>query len=634
MERRTFLRLGLGGAALVAAPPMFRRDPGWAQPAPGPFGHGIAAGDPLADRVILWTRVTPSADATPGSGLGAPTEVGWEVAADEGFTQVVARGTTTTDPARDHTVKVDAAGLQPLTTYLYRFTALGVTSPVGRARTAPAVGAAVDQLRFGVVSCSNWEGGYFSAYRHVAERDDLDWVLHLGDYVYEYGVGGYGPGSTFGRVHDPAHEMVSLEDYRRRHALYKTDPDLQHLHARYTVIATIDDHEVTDNSWADGAVNHQPATEGDYHARRAAAFRAYFEWMPIRVTGPAEEPERVWRRLAFGNLADLFMLDERTYRSQQLEGLAGDLFLIDGERDAPGRTMLGDEQKSFLVGGLRQSEATWKLLGNGVMFAPLALVDLPDVLGDLLLSLQLPAGVPVALNSDQWDGYRFEQRALTDVFAEVGGVVVLTGDIHSSWATEIPVDPGLYLPAVGGGSAGVEFVTPAVTSDSFSAAIAGLGLPSPDQIVQLLPLALRTSAPWFQYLEATRHGFGVFEVTPGHVQYDWHFISDRTDPNAGEAFATAYRSGVGTNRLTVAPQLFGRTVPGPALPGGTTTTAAAAGDTGTGTDGTGGTDRTRSLGTLPTTGVGSAVPTAIAAGAAALAVAASAAGRRLREEHR
>lgn len=633
MERRAFLRLGLGGAALAAAPPLFRRDPSWAQPAPGPFGHGVASGDPMPDRVILWTRVTPSPDATPGSGRGEPTEVGWEVAADEAFTQIVARGSTVTDPASDHTVKVDATGLQPLTTYLYRFTALGATSPVGRARTAPADGAPVDRLRFGVVSCSNWEGGYFSAYRHLADRDDLDWVLHLGDYVYEYETGGYGPGPGIGRRHDPEHEMVSLEDYRRRHALYKTDPDLRRLHTRYTFITTIDDHEVCDNAWAGGGVNHQPAGEGDFRLRRAAALQAYFEWMPIRVTGGAEEPTRVWRRLSFGGLADLFMLDERTYRSQQLAGLVGDLLLIDDARHSPDRTLLGDDQRAFLVDGLRGSQATWKLLGNGVMFSPLVFVDLPDLVGDLLAPLQLPAGVPVALNSDQWDGYRHEQRLLTEVFSEVGGVVVLTGDIHSSWAAEIPVDAGRYLPGLRGGSAGIEFVTPAVTSDSLSASFEDVGLPA--ELAGAFPTVVGLAAPWFHYLDAVRQGYGVFEVAPTHVQYDWHYISDRTDPNATQAFARAFRSEAGTNRLRAVGELTERTVPGPrlpvdggagdAVPPGEPLAAAGAGPEASGTGAAGGAGAPA---TLPATG-GTALPTAVAAGAAALAVAASVAGRRL-----
>ncbi|HEY1118928.1 MAG TPA: alkaline phosphatase D family protein, partial [Acidimicrobiales bacterium] len=455
MDRRSFLRIGAGGVAAVASQPLFVRDAAASAPAPGPFGHGVASGDPLGDRVVLWTRVTPSADATPGSGLGAPTTVRWEVALDPAFASVVRSGQVQTAAASDHTVKVDVDGLGPSTDHWYRFHALGATSPVGRTRTAPGPDEDVDLLRIGLATCSNWEGGYFSPYRHLAERDDLDLVLHLGDYLYEYGKGGYGPGSSYGRSHDPVHEMVSLEDYRRRHALYKTDPDLLRLHQRYAVVATIDDHEVTDNSWADGAVNHQPG-EGAYAARRARAMQAYFEWMPIRATGGPGEPTRVYRGASLGRLADLFVLDQRTYRSEQPQGLSKDLVVVTPEPTQAGRTMLGEAQREWLLEGIEASEATWKLVVNPVMFSPLVVADLPDLprVTEVLLALLALPGVslPLVLNGDQWDGYQVEQAQLRAAYDAAGGVVLLTGDIHSSFAAEVPADPGTYLPGVGGPS--------------------------------------------------------------------------------------------------------------------------------------------------------------------------------------
>lgn len=548
MARRTFLRLGLGGAALVVAHPLLVRDPAQAQPAPGAFGHGVASGDPLPDGLIIWTRVTPDGTATPGSGLGAATPVTWEVARDEAFTDLLATGSVTTAAASDHTVKVDVGGLPPGTEVWYRFRALGETSPLGRGRTAPADGAAVSSLRMGVVSCSNYEGGYFSAYRHLAARDDLDLVLHLGDYLYEYGNGGYGDGPGIDRAHDPAHEMVTLEDYRRRHALYKTDPDLAALHRRYAMVTTIDDHEVTNNAWVDGAENHQ-AGEGDYVARRAVAMQAYREWMPIRPSGVQGDPAQVYRRLSFGALADLFMLDERSHRSEQVAGLAGDLFVTSPAVREPDRTMLGAAQRTWLEDGLEASTARWKVLGNPVMFAPLVLVDLPDlpVVGDALAQVLAAAqlSLPLVINGDQWDGYAVEQAALRDRFADVGGVVILTGDIHSSWAAEIPSDPGSYLLT---GSTAVEFVTPAVTSDSFSAAL-GAGDPAAEVLSTLLPVLVSAVGPWIKYLDAVQHGFGVFEVTDEAAQYDWHYISDRLDPDATLVAGASWRSFAGTNRL-------------------------------------------------------------------------------------
>jgi alkaline phosphatase D len=577
MERRTFLRLGLGGAALVATQPILGRDPALAQPAPGPFGHGVASGDPLPDGVVIWTRITPSVDATPGSGLGAPTAVTWAVATDEAFTEVVATGSVTTDPASDHTVKVDVDGLAAATEHHYRFTALGATSPVGRTRTAPATGSDAQVLRFGVASCSNYEGGFFSAYRHLADRDDLDAVLHLGDYLYEYGVGTYGSGGPE-RVHDPATEILSLSDYRRRHALHKTDPDLARLHQRYAFVTTIDDHEVTNDAHAAGAENHDPATEGDYLERRAAAMQAYFEWMPIRATGGAAEPTRIYRQLGFGGLAEIFMLDERTYRSPQPEGISEALFVTSGEPAEDGRTMLGADQGAFLDDGLRASTARWKLIGNGVMFAPLVLADLTDLGGaadqvaTLLDGLGVPLGAPIVVNGDQWDGYQDEQRSVGSLYGEVGGVVILTGDIHSSWAAEIPADPGSYLPVAGGETVAVEFVTPAVTSDGFSQSV-GDALPGAEGLGTLLPAVVTTAGPWFKYLEPDQQGYGVFEVTAEHAQYDWHFISDRLDPQATSTFAAAYETLSGTNKLRQAAQLGPRAdqsplvvVPAPAAP--------------------------------------------------------------------
>src|SRR3546814_826063 len=432
---------------------------------------------------------------------------------------------------------------------------LPISSPVGRTRTAPASRAAVDRLRMGVVSCSNYEDGHFSAYRHLAERDDLDLIVHLGDYLYE---GGLGAGRDIGRGHDPSHEIVTLEDYRRRHALHKTDPDLLTLHQRYPFVTTIDDHEVTNNTWTGGAGNHQ-ANEGDYSARRAASMQAYFEWMPIRPAGSVEDPHRIHRTLSFGSLADLVMLDERTHRSRQVEGPFGDILVSDPAVGDPGRTMLGTDQRAWLDDELDRSHTTWRVIGSSVMFAPLVLADLPDVPGltPVLQDALAGAGLtlPLVINADQWDGYRSEQEMVRDRFGEAGGVVILTGDIHSSWAAEIPADPGTYLPAVGGPTVAVEFVTPAVTSDSFSSIISGVGIPGGEALGGLLPVLVETAAPWFKYLDAERQGFGVFEVTPEAAQYDWFYVSDRRDPKATAIAGPSWRSPSGTNRLEAAAPL-------------------------------------------------------------------------------
>lgn len=617
VDRRRFVQLFLGGAATAAAAPAFVRDPAHAQAAPGPFGHGVASGDPLPDGVVIWTRVTPSAEATPGSGLGQPVAVRWAVGSDDALSDVVASGTVTTSADTDHTVKVDVRGLDPAATYWYRFEALGQSSPVGRTRTAPATDQVVDALRVGVVSCSDYQSGYFTAYRHLARRDDLDLVVHLGDYIYEYGPR---EGALGDRPADPAHEILTLADYRRRHALYKTDPDLVEAHRRFAWVTTIDDHEITNDTWAEGAENHDEG-EGDYRARRAAGLQAYFEWMPIRPV----DGTRIHRAFSYGPLADLIVLDERTYRSQQVEGLSGASLVTDPAVADPERTMLGAAQRDWLSETLGASTAQWKVVANSVMFAPLVIADLPDVpvVAEALQEVlgQLGLRPPVVLNADQWDGYQAEQRSLGARFGEVGGVVLLTGDIHSSWAAEIPADPGAYLPAVGGASNAVEFVTPAVTSSSFTDALAGVA-PGAEALVELIPVLLATIGSWFKYFDGAYQGFGVFEVAPEAAQYDWFYVSDRRDPEATLVPGPSWRTPVGTNRLEAASALGPRPLYAPApeaapLPVGAPPTAppGAAPD---------------SIATLPDTG--GEVPLALAALAAAVGLVAARAARVASEE--
>ncbi len=326
----------------------------------------------------------------------------WEVATDAAFAAIVRSGAVTTGPDRDHTVKVDVTGLDPATAYWYRFGLDGTYSGVGRTRTAPAHDATVAGLRFGVVSCSNWQGGYFAAYRHLAARTDLDAILHLGDYLYEYQVGGFGARGVTVRPHQPANEMVSLADYRQRHAQYKTDVDLQNLHARYPWVITWDDHETANDAWSGGAQNHQPATEGPYATRAAAARRAYLEWMPVRSGADGQ----IYRRIRFGRLAELSMLDLRSYRSQQVSATDGN-----GVED-PNRTITGEAQLSWLRAGLAGTTSQWKLVGNPVMISPVSLDLVPNnLLGPIAKLLGLSQD-GIAVNADQWDGYAVDRREL------------------------------------------------------------------------------------------------------------------------------------------------------------------------------------------------------------------------------
>ena len=554
LPRRRFLKLTAlagAGAATLCRPFL-----GWgqvfAQAAGSPFAYGVAAGDPLPDRVMIWTRVTPSPDAIPGSGLGADTPVTWQVSTRTDFTTLTASGTVTVTAATDHTLKVDVTGLAPRTKYFYRFLlANGTASRVGQMRTAPAAGSAVSSLRFGFASCSNYEGGYFAAYRYLAQRTDLDFILHLGDYIYEYETGGYGPGPTIGRVHDPANEIVSLSDYRRRHAQHKLDPDLQLLHSRYPFITTWDDHEVADNSYNGGAVNHQPATEGDFFVRRAHAYQAYFEWMPIRLPDPTNTPTRIYRRFEFGSLADLSMLDLRQYRDVQA---ANGATLSDSqppparEVDDPDRNMTGRVQLGWIKDNLSTSQTRWKLVGNSVVISPVDF-STPGTPADVavlgqLLGMPVVPGVP--FNTDQWDGYRADRRSILDHIAAnaINNVVFLTGDIHSSWACDVPRDSSGY-PSTSP-SVATEFVGPSITADNLNEI---LGTPPRSPASIGAETAFKDTNRHVKLLEFDSHGYCVVDVTSERVQTDWFFLADRTNPNSAQRFATSWLTRAGTNAV-------------------------------------------------------------------------------------
>ncbi|MDX2702666.1 alkaline phosphatase D family protein [Streptomyces sp. PA03-6a] len=531
-SRRSVVKAGavVTGAALI--PLAASTAPASAAPAPA-FLHGVASGDPLPDGVLLWTRVTPLPEAVPGSGLGPATEVSWTVATDKAFTSVVATGTATITAASDHTVKADVRGLQPATDYWYRFTAGGVTSPAGRTRTAPAENAAADRLRFGVVSCANWEAGYFSSYRHLAARGDLDAWLHLGDYIYEYGTGGYAARGTVVRPHAPAHEIVTLADYRTRHGRYKTDTDLQALHAVAPVVAIWDDHEFANDAWSGGAENHTEGAEGAWTARVAAAKQAYFEWMPVRpsVAGTS------YRRLRFGKLADLSLLDLRSFRSQQAS-------IGSGSVDDPDRTITGRAQLDWLKAGLKASDTTWRLIGNSVMISPVAFGALPDyLLAPLAKLLGLPAE-GLAVNVDQWDGYTDDRREILAHLRDNGirNTVFLTGDIHMAWANDVPVKAATYPLSA---SAATEFVVTSVTSDNLDDILKV----APDTVSTVAEAAVKAANRHVKWLDMDSHGYGVLDITGERAQMDYYALSDRTDPNASSTWERSYRTLSGTQKV-------------------------------------------------------------------------------------
>ena len=514
------------------------------------FQHGIASGDPLPDAVLIWTRVTPNHKSRPGTGKGPRAAVRWEVATDKRFRQVVRHGSFETGPARDHTVKVDVTGLKPETWYYYRFHYKAGSSRVGRTRTAPSPNATPDHLRFGVVSCANWQAGYFTAYRGLAKRKDLHAVVHLGDYLYEYTPGGYGYGidDIDIRSHQPAHEMVSLPDYRQRHAQYKTDPDLQDLHAAYPWIITWDDHEVTNDQWSNGAENHTPATEGDYRTRRARAHRAYDEWMPVRMDGTARlrDGDRLYRRLRFGRLAEISMLDLRSYRSEQVQTtFPTPVPAYEAEVSDPSRTITGKQQMQWLKESLDRIGPQWKVIGNPVMIAPVTFAGVPDaILGPIndVTGLLPEDGLPY--NVDQWDGYTADRK---EVFKhirnhQVSDALFITGDIHSGWAAELPYDPASY-PV--GDSAGVEFVCSSVTSNNLKDIT---GTPPRTTSIAVEQVILANNRH-IKYLNFDDHGFSVLDITSQRAQMDWFIIGDRKDKSTPVTWTRSLATTAGTGKI-------------------------------------------------------------------------------------
>ncbi|MBU1270760.1 MAG: alkaline phosphatase D family protein [Alphaproteobacteria bacterium] len=510
LDRRSLL--GLIGAG--AATPAVAQTAHAGQVA---FLHGVASGDPDQHSAVFWTRVTP---ADPSVGEIA---VVLEVARDADFTDMVRRFTDLTARAeRDFTVKHDlhGRGLEPGREYFYRFIANGVTSPAGRVRTLPQ--GATPQVNLAVVSCQLYPGGLFNAYEAISQLDRLDAVVHLGDYIYEYGAapGDYGmaTGAPLNRAPLPPHEIVSLADYRTRHAQYKTDPDLQAAHARAAFICVWDDHEVANDVWMMGAENHQPATEGDFATRKAAALRAYYEWMPIREAKAGAMKEAINRSFHFGDLASLHMVETRlTARAEQMDFAnipktadgRPDVAAFEAQRQEPSRDLLGEGQRRWLGEAMSQSKAAgrpWQILGNQVVMARVKgpnieqmlppaqvaqmIASLPaDIQPQVEAAIQLfKLGLP--FNLDSWDGYPAGRERLYETMKQAGvEPIVLAGDSHAFWVNELYDN--------GGQRRAVEFGTSAISS------------PSPGDMVGGLPLglALEAANPEVKFCDQASKGY-------------------------------------------------------------------------------------------------------------------------------
>lgn len=479
-----------------------------------PFLLGVASGDPLSDSVILWTRLAPEPAAPDGfGGMGAAdVPVVWELASDDSFSEILQSGTTTALASLGHSVHVNAAKLDPATWYSYRFRAGQYTSPAGRTRTLPEEDAAPDSLKLAIASCQDYTEGYYGAYRAMA-ADNLDLVLFLGDYIYEY------PSAPDAIRQVPGGICKTLADYRNRYATYKTDADLQAAHAACPWVTTWDDHEV-ENNYAD-LVGLKEETEEDLRTRRAAAYQAYYEHQPLRLEPPQGADFRIYRSFKFGALAEFFMLDGRQYRSDQACNAPQDAIVNTDSCENindESRTMLGEAQETWLSDGLKASEATWAVLGQQTVMSSL-------VLGN------------ITLNVDQWDGYPAARRRLLEfVDREVdANLVVLTGDIHSAGAGVLSTmaEDGSTTPV------GVEFVGTSITSGSLVDIVpGGAALVTPDKF------------PGIEYLNVKDHGYCRCTVTPESWTAEFVIVSGIKTPDATASVDATLVATAGTPSLS------------------------------------------------------------------------------------
>lgn len=566
-SRRDFLAMSAKGvgAAVISYGLMgcsSSDDDEQANAARGEFLNGVASGDPTHEAVILWTRVTPEVEGE--------LNVSWEIATDEAFSNIIGNGETTTSAARDYTVKVDAIGLMSGTAYYYRFKCGEVYSEVAMTKTLPE--GAVEQVKLAVMSCANFPAGYFNVYQLASEMAGLDAVIHLGDYIYEYGRGGYASenAAELGREVLPAGELLTLSDYRTRYAQYRSDAALNALHAKVPFITVWDDHEVANDSWADGAENHQP-DEGDFAARKTAALQAYFEWLPIRPWSEGNHQE-IYRSFSFGDLVDLHMLDTRQLaRDKQLDyadyiddassTIDSARFMADVTSDT--RTMLGAEQLQWLQASLLNATGKWQVLGQqvlmGSMLLPAAIAtqklsvyqyaelgalaqlaaraqagdptltaqEYSYLIGnqhkltpEVMALLQLPA---IPYNLDAWDGYAYEREViLATAKAKGANLVVIAGDTHNAWANELTDSHG--------DSVGVEFATSSVSSPGLEYY---LGIEADQQSVT--EAGIVDLVEGLKYTNLRDRGFMVLSFDHYQVRSDWHYVDTLMSPDFSEA---------------------------------------------------------------------------------------------------
>ncbi|MCT4624235.1 MAG: alkaline phosphatase D family protein [Schleiferiaceae bacterium] len=517
-----------------------------------PFSWGVASGDPTHESVVLWTKVEGDGN-NPVHGI-------YRVALDTGFTQVIHSGTFSTGPQMNYTVKLNVNGLNADTHYYYHFSALNANSLTGRTKTLPSGLPSAGHLKLGVISCQNYEHGYFNILHYLANKNELDAIVHLGDYIYEYKNNATIPG----REHDST-EAVSLAEYRQRYDLYKSDTSLIRLHQQYPFIQIWDDHEVADNAWMNGADNHNPNSEGPWNIRKSAGYQAFYEYQPM---WPGQDSS-VYRTLSLGALADLILWDTRFVgREKQIYDVS-DSAVYDSSR-----TLLGSTQFNWAKNELQASTAQWKLIGNQVFFSPFHMAW-----------AAVPPETPHSLESallDMWDGYPMERKKIIAHLQDqqIDNTVFLTGDFHSAFAAEVadPVcDTGNgyapvpdYNPQTGAGSAAVEFVTPSVSSNNFDERIpAWASAILETQFTSPLPNG-NVANPHFKYVDLDRHGGIVLSIDAQKVQADYYYTSDKLNPTDSGYFDKGLFTLDGTQKLSVATGAYpvkpNQAIPAPGKP--------------------------------------------------------------------
>jgi alkaline phosphatase D len=462
-----------------------------------PFQLGVASGDPLANSVILWTRLAPA--PIDGGGMDPiPYELTWEVANDDQFADIVQTGISVADPNLAHTVHVDVTGLEPAREYFYRFIVGSEVSQVGRTKTAPAMGQAVDAIRFGYASCSNYEHGYFGGYRAMAEQN-LDVILHLGDYIYEYGPDEYHVREPENfRLHTGA-EIVALQDYRNRFALYHTDPDLQLAHASAPWVVTWDDHEV-ENNYAD-LISENNDQSTIFAQRRADAYQAYYEHMPLRPSSMPVGPDlTLYRKLNFGDLLEFQVLDSRQYRSDQPSGDGA--FVRSPASVDPATTLLGPEQERWLLQNLSASTSTWNVLAQQIMMAE--------------TYFPVADGEAQDYYNDSWGGYpAARERILAHLLNNpISNPVVLTGDIHTAWANDLKAD----WEDNASQTIATEYVTTSITAGGMTPSDFGA--------------EYKNAFPYIKYFDGRHGGFTIAEVTAETWKNDFYNVDNMEDYNS------------------------------------------------------------------------------------------------------